>query len=93
MKQSFLELLTLGLSECIGTAMLLFFGCMGCVDLGAPGFPTHLSICLGMKPLKCRKKKSLKAQHFQKFIVKAREDVLNLLMSMIVHNNKNYLCL
>ncbi|XP_070497261.1 lens fiber major intrinsic protein-like isoform X2 [Chironomus tepperi] len=47
MKQSFVELLTLGLSECIGTAMLLFFGCMGCVDFGAGGFPNHLSICLG----------------------------------------------
>lgn len=49
MKTSFLELLTLGLAECIGTAMLLFFGCMGCVDLGVSGFPSHLSICLGKK--------------------------------------------
>lgn len=48
MKQSVVEMLTLGIAECIGTAMLVFFGCMGCVDLGIPGLkPNHLTICLG----------------------------------------------
>lgn len=34
------------MSELLGTALLLFIGCMGCVDGG--GYkPTHLSICIG----------------------------------------------
>jgi len=46
MKQSSLDLLTVFLSETISTSLLVFLGCMGCVD-GLGHTPTHLSICLG----------------------------------------------
>lgn len=46
MKQSHLDLITVFLSELLGTALLVFLGCMGCVDGGAFQ-PTHLSICIG----------------------------------------------
>lgn len=48
MQQKFLDILTVAVAETIGTTMLIFFGCMGCVDLGIPGLkPSHLTICLG----------------------------------------------
>lgn len=49
MEQKYLQLLTLFLAETIATAMLVFLGCMGCVNLsslGAPA-PTFLTIVLG----------------------------------------------
>lgn len=45
MKQAHLDLLTVFLAEVLGTALLLFLGCMGCVD-GLGYEPSHLSICL-----------------------------------------------
>jgi len=39
------DLLTCFLSETIATGLLVFIGCMGCVD-GLGHTPTHLSICL-----------------------------------------------
>ena len=45
MKQAHLDLLTVFLAETISTALLVFIGCMGCVD-GFDYKPTHLSICL-----------------------------------------------
>lgn len=46
MKQQKLDLLTIFLAETIGTALLVFLGCMGCIS--GYGFkPTHLTICLG----------------------------------------------
>lgn len=48
MKPKILQLLTVGLSETIGTAMLIFLGCMGCVDLtDGKSPPSHLNIVLG----------------------------------------------
>lgn len=49
MEQKIVQLLILGLSETIATAMLLFLGCMGCVNLSPIGGPTpnHLTIVLG----------------------------------------------
>lgn len=48
MDKRFLQLLTLGLAETIATAMLLFFGCMGCVNIsGNSSIPNHLTIVLG----------------------------------------------
>lgn len=48
MNPKILQLLTVGLSETIATAMLLFLGCMGCVDLsGGTSPPSHLNIILG----------------------------------------------
>lgn len=46
MKQSHLDLITVFLAETIGTGLLVFLGCMGCVD-GFEVKPTHLSICIG----------------------------------------------
>lgn len=46
MKQSHLELLTVFLAEVVGTGLLVFLGCMGCVTSWAHT-PTHLSICIG----------------------------------------------
>jgi aquaporin related protein len=48
MQKNYLELLTLFVAECIATAMLLFFACMGSVDLGNGAPPSHLSICIGV---------------------------------------------
>lgn len=45
MKQEHLDLLTLFLAEVIGTGLLLFIGCMGCVE-GLGFIPSHLTICL-----------------------------------------------
>lgn len=49
MEQKIIQLLILGLSETIATAMLVFLGCMGCVDFSEIGGPTpnHLTIVLG----------------------------------------------
>lgn len=47
MNKKLLNVLTLGLSETIATAMLLFFGCMGCVELENGPKPNHLTIVLG----------------------------------------------
>ena len=46
MDKKILQLLTLCLAECIATSMLLFFGCMGCVNFGVHE-PNHLTIILG----------------------------------------------
>ena len=49
MTQQRTQLIILGLSETIATAMLVFLGCMGCVnleELGAPP-PSFLTIVLG----------------------------------------------
>jgi aquaporin rerated protein, invertebrate len=46
MKQSVMDLMTLFLAEVIGTGLLVFLGCMGCVN-GFGFTPSHLSICLG----------------------------------------------
>ena len=41
-----ITLITFFFSELLGTATLVFVGCLGCVD-NYPGFePTHLTICL-----------------------------------------------
>jgi aquaporin related protein len=45
MKREHLELLTLFLSEVLGTGLLLFIGCGGCVDV-FDFKPNHLTICL-----------------------------------------------
>ena len=45
MKQTTLDLLIVFLSEVLATGLLVFIGCMGCVQFGAEG-PTHLVICL-----------------------------------------------
>lgn len=48
MDPKILQLLTVGISETIATAMLIFLGCMGCADLsGGASPPSHLSIILG----------------------------------------------
>lgn len=48
MRQEILEILTVAVAETIGTAMLVFLGCMGCVDLGGGSpIPNHLTICIG----------------------------------------------
>jgi len=46
MKQSHLDLLAIFLAELIGTGLLVFLGCMGCIN--SPHYtPTHISIALG----------------------------------------------
>lgn len=48
MNKKILQLLTLCLSECIATSMLLFFGCMGVVNLKESSYvPNHFTIILG----------------------------------------------
>lgn len=49
MNTKLLQLLTVGLSETIATAMLIFLGCMGCVNLSddPAKAPSHLNIILG----------------------------------------------
>jgi aquaporin related protein len=48
MNKELLEILTVACAETIGTAMLVFFGCMGCVHLSDDGgwVPDHFSICI-----------------------------------------------
>lgn len=49
MNQKILRILILSIAETMGTAILIFLACMGCVDLGIEGIkPTHLSITLGV---------------------------------------------
>ena len=49
MEKRILDILTVAVAETIGTAILVFLGCMGCVDLGLGDAlkPSHLSICIG----------------------------------------------
>jgi aquaporin related protein len=46
MRRELLDILTVACAETIGTAMLVFFGCMGCVKFPNVWVPDHLSICL-----------------------------------------------
>lgn len=49
MEKKIVQLLLVGLSETIATALLIFLGCMGCFNfksLGGPE-PTHFTIVLG----------------------------------------------
>lgn len=45
MKQSTLDLLVVFLAEVLATGLLVFIGCMGCVNFGKEA-PSHLVICL-----------------------------------------------
>lgn len=45
MKQRTLDTLAIFLAEVIGTGLLVFLGCMGCIA-GFPNVPSHLQICL-----------------------------------------------
>lgn len=46
MKEEYLNILRVGVAEVLGTGLLLFLGCMSCVEIG--GFkPSHLTICIG----------------------------------------------
>nr|BAF62091.1 aquaporin [Polypedilum vanderplanki] len=47
MRKELSEILTVACAETIGTAMLVFFGCMGCIELGGSWKPNHLSVCIG----------------------------------------------
>lgn len=45
MKTSTLDKISIFLAEVIGTGLLVFLGCMGCIG-GLAGIPTHLQICI-----------------------------------------------
>lgn len=45
MKQSTLDLLVVFLAEVLATGLLVFLGCMGCIQFGSEA-PSHLVICL-----------------------------------------------
>lgn len=46
MKQAHLDLLTLFLAEVLGTGLLLFLGCGGCIDSWFDTPTSHLTKCL-----------------------------------------------
>lgn len=46
-QKKLIQWMVLFFAELAGTAILLFIGCMGCVDNFEHFHPTHLTICLG----------------------------------------------
>jgi aquaporin related protein len=46
-QEKILKLISVFFAELLGTAILLFIGCLGCVDRFENFHPTHLTITLG----------------------------------------------